>query len=407
MTMESRTQDNLQLIDSGTADDAVVSEFLARAAYAIRSPVNIILGYSELIAQRLIALGDDSQRPYLEGIRRSGRQILEAINRILDYSRIEQGTLSMAPERIDLAGLLEKLAQDYRVLAGTKKLGLICEIEEPSAGVRCDSYCLTAALSNLIDNAIKFTHKGGAVLKLCRDRQERLCIEVRDTGVGFDRQDMERSLAGSQEGSGQFYEHSGLGLMLTRKYLDLIGASLAMSSNPGKSSVFTITFPPSMEVHWEPQRAVEGGTANLHPAENHHQASPQGRCGLMVVVVEDQPDQALFMHALLKGRYEVADAANATDAIARLEELGDRAGLILMDLSLAGSEDGLTLTRRIRADSRWAHLPIVATTAHAFEGDRERALAAGCNAYLAKPINASDLLATIARFLGQAAMPRR
>lgn len=137
-----------------------MTEFLARSAYAIRSPINIILGYSELVAQRLVALGDDSQRPYLEGIRRSGKQILEAINRIVDYSSIEEGTLRVVPERINLAVLVEKLVQDYRVLAVAQKLGLICEIREPAASVRCDSYCLTNALSNLIDNAIKFTHKG-------------------------------------------------------------------------------------------------------------------------------------------------------------------------------------------------------------------------------------------------------
>ncbi len=242
--MEGRIEHNPQLAPRKIEHDTTASEFLAHAAYAIRSPVNIILGYSELIAQRLIALGDDSQRPYLEGIRRSGRQILETINRVLDYSRIEQGALAVVPERIDLAGLLEKLTQDYRVLAAAKHLALICEIEEPSAGVLCDSYCLTGAISNIIDNAIKFTHTGGAVIRLCRDAQERLCVEIRDTGVGFDSGPMLRALGGSHDGDAQRYEQSGLGLMLTHKYLDLIGASLTISSNPGKGSVFTVIFPP-------------------------------------------------------------------------------------------------------------------------------------------------------------------
>lgn len=402
MNLEGQSEENPRPNDGMTRHGAAVSEFFARAAYAIRSPVNIILGYSELVAGRLIALGDDSQRPYLEGIRRSGRQVLEAINRILDYSRIEQGTLTVVPERIDLAGLVEKLAQDYRVLAAAKKLGLICEIGEPGAGVLCDAYCLTATLSNLIDNAIKFTHKGGAVIKLCRDSRERLCIEVRDTGGGFDPAQMEQALAGPQDGGAQRYEQSGLGLLLTHKYLDLIGASIAMSSSPGRGSVFTIIFPASMEVHWEPRRAADGSATQLpNPPQLAPEATQSAAAAVTVVVVEDQPDQALFMRALLQGRYAVVVAANAREAIARLEELGERVGLILMDISLAGDTDGLTLTRRIRADRRWRRVPIVVTTAHAFEQDRERAMAAGCDAYLAKPIDAGELLATISRLLVQ------
>ena len=261
------TQIGANLSPTGTRQEhrAGVIEFLARSAYAIRSPINIILGYSELIAQRLVALGDDSQRPYLEGIERSGKQILEAIKRIIDYSSIEDGTLRVVPERIDLAVLVERLVQDYRVLAAARKLGLICEIREPAASVRCDSYCLTNALSNLIDNAVNFTNKGGAVVKLWRDDQERLCIEVRDTGEGFDPEEMIRTLAGSRDGGDQSHPQSGLGLILAHKYLDLIGASLAISSSPGKGSVFNIIFPSSMEVHGK--AADSAGKAVVAPAQ--------------------------------------------------------------------------------------------------------------------------------------------
>jgi CheY-like chemotaxis protein/anti-sigma regulatory factor (Ser/Thr protein kinase) len=392
--VESQIDGNLRLPGSHKEHYSRVSEFLSRGAYAIRSPVNIILGYSELIAQRLIALGDDSQRPYLEGIRRSGKQILEAINRILDYSSIEEGTLRLNPERIDLAALVEKLAQDYRVLSTAKKLGLICEITEPGARVRCDSYCLTNALSNLIDNAIKFTHKGGAVIKLCRDEQERLCIEVRDTGDGFDPEAMLRALEGSLDNGDQRYPQSGLGLILTRKYLDLIGASLTMSSSPGKGSVFTLFFSRSMEAQREPREAAGKVAATtvrtLAPARVDQTAPDPAR--QTIVVVEDQPDQALFLRALLQGKYAVVVAATAAQADAWLEELGERVGLVLMDVLLAGGEDGLSLTRRLRANRRWQDLQIVVITAHAFEEDRERALAAGCTAYLAKPIEAAELL---------------
>ncbi len=368
-------------------------EFVSRAAYAIRSPVNIILGYSELIAQRLLALGDDSQQPYIDGIRRSGRQILSAISRILDYASIEQGTLRISPERIHLAGLLEKLAQDYRVLAVSKKLGLICEIEEPGAGVECDSYCLTAALSNLIDNAIKFTHRGGVVVKLHRDGQGLLCVEVRDTGVGFDPRALER---GAQAGANPGYQQSGLGLILTRKYLELIGASMAIASSPGKGSAFTVTFPARLEVRWQPS------CHNGEPVSPHEAAAPAAPANAhaarpVVLVVEDQADQALFMRTLLQRSFDVVVAADAAEALHRLTAMRESPALIVMDIGLGGGEDGLTLTRRIRADRRWRQVPIVVTSAHAFEHDRERALEAGCSAYLTKPIDRGELIATIGR----------
>ena len=443
MNVESPGAESPRPPQGREARDAAASEFFARAAYAIRSPINIILGYSELIARRLSALGDDSQRPYVEGIRRSGRQVLETINRILDYSRIEQCILVVMPERIDLAGMMQRLAQDYRVLAASRRLGVVCEIGEPGAGVRCDAYCLTAALSNLLDNAIKFTHTGGVLIKLGRDHLERLCIEVRDTGEGFDPVQLKQALAGAaktydgqagdaqngagtnagdgQNGGAHDYEQSGLGLLLTHKYLELIGAALAISSSPGRGSAVTISFPAALEVHWKsggapgnPAAAIEplprlAATGAPPPLAAKGAAPPDTVAGARVanksvadtiVVVEDQPDQALFMRALLQDRYRVAVAANAAEAIAQLDLLGQRVSLVLMDISLPGGADGLTLSRRIRSERRWHRLPIVVTTAHGFEGDRERALAAGCNAYLAKPIDPGELMATVARLIG-------
>jgi two-component system, sensor histidine kinase ChiS len=237
---------------------------------------------------------------------------------------------------------------------------------------------------------------------------------VRDTGVGFDPKQFDPDLVLKKDcgqtpaelgGGAQRYEQSGLGLMLAHKYLDLIGAPLTITSSPGKGSVFTITFPSALEEHWEPWRARSERAAPAHPAAPVPPApAPQSAIGegairTPVLVVEDQPDQALYMRALLKGTYEVVGAVNAGEALARLEELGERVGLILMDLSLPGGEDGLSLTRRLRADRRWHRVPIVVTTAHAFDNDRARALAAGANAYLAKPIDAGALLATVARLV--------
>lgn len=240
------------------------------------------------------------------------------------------------------------------------------------------------------------------MVKLYRDDQARLSIDIRDTGAGFVPEELIRALDGSREASDdQRYTQSGLGLILTRKYLDLVGALLTISSSPGKGSVFTVTLPASMEIGGETREEGQSSPANAskEPAGPVEPAGPAG-ARPTIVVVEDQPDQALFMRAVLQSRYTVVLAADAAQAVMRLEELGERVRLILMDVLLGGGEDGLSLTRRLRADRRWKHLPVVVTTAHAFEEDRERALAAGCTAYLAKPINAAQLVATIERLVG-------
>ncbi len=375
------------------------SSFLANMSHEIRTPINTILGYSDLISETIGDNGDPGLRQCLEAINRGGKRLLYTIQDILDFSRIEAGAFELKKERLALAPLIERQIIDLKVLGEKKGLEMACLIEEPDAEADFDEYCLSNALMNLLQNAIKFTNQGGVWTRLYRAEDGELRLEVRDSGVGIDPNYLPRIfIPFTQEQSGytRRFEGSGLGLALVKKYLELNGARLSVQSAKNQGSVFTVHFPASSNSA-QPAAAVAdvrpaAPIATIHEAQQH-----------AVLVVEDDLDTQAFMTALLGGRYRVLLASSADELFVQLDLHGPSISIILMDFSLRGSDDGLTLTARLRSDPRLAHIPIVAVTAHALEEDRKRAIAAGCDDYLSKPVSRQTLIATIERLLPAAA----
>jgi CheY-like chemotaxis protein len=245
---------------------------------------------------------------------------------------------------------------------------------------------------NLLDNAVKFTAHGKITVRLERGGDGDLCLEVRDTGVGIDESYRSRLFERfSQEDSGytRRFEGSGLGLALVKNYVELNGAQIAVESAKNKGSVFTIRFGNSAP--------REGGGRGRAPRRQAAQPC--------VLVVEDDGETQNFMKVLLGRSYEVLFAASGSEMWRCLEARAGHINLVLMDLSLKGTEDGLELTRSLRKHPTWKNLPIIAVTAHALPEDRTNALGAGCDAYLEKPVDNERLLDLVKRFLARAAMP--
>jgi CheY-like chemotaxis protein/anti-sigma regulatory factor (Ser/Thr protein kinase) len=243
---------------------------------------------------------------------------------------------------------------------------------------------------NLLDNALKFTEHGTITVRLERGSDGDLCLEVRDTGVGIDESYRSRLFERfSQEDSGytRRFEGSGLGLALVKNYVELNGARIAVESAKNKGSVFTIRF----------------GNAARESARGR--ASRRQATRPCVLVVEDDGETQNFMKVLLGRSYEVLFAASGNEMWRRLEARAGHIHLVLMDLSLKGTEDGLELTRSLRKHPIWKNLPIIAVTAHALPEDRTNALAAGCDAYLEKPVDNERLLDLVKRFLARTSIP--
>ncbi|MGH7859656.1 MAG: ATP-binding protein, partial [Candidatus Binatia bacterium] len=224
---------------------ALKSAFLANVSHEIRTPLNIIVGYNEFIAERLSELGDDSLQESQGGIQRACNRLLDTIHGILDFSRMEAGAFEVRAAPIDLGPSIEQVVKDVRPLTAQKGLALSFDNHAPGTVVRFDEYCLSSALLNLLQNAIKFTEKGSISVRLHRLDGE-LRLEVRDTGIGIAPGFLPRLFeAFVQEDSGfnRQFEGSGLGLALTRRYLEFNGASIDVDSKKGRGSTFTIRFP--------------------------------------------------------------------------------------------------------------------------------------------------------------------
>jgi PAS domain S-box-containing protein len=237
--------------DAALESTRLKSAFLANTSHEIRTPLNVILGYTDLIGEHLADIGDHTQDAYLEALGRAGRRLLKTIQQILDYSRMEARTLALNPSAIALVPFIEDQVNDLKVLAAEKGIALRLAIVETDAIVRFDEYCLQSALTNLLDNAIKFTDRGEIVLGLDRDGGGDLKLEVRDTGIGIDQNYLPRlfePFSQEQAGHSRRYEGAGLGLAFARKCLELGGARISAASRKGEGSTFTVAFPRECEI---------------------------------------------------------------------------------------------------------------------------------------------------------------
>jgi CheY-like chemotaxis protein/anti-sigma regulatory factor (Ser/Thr protein kinase) len=347
----------------------------------------VVTGYTDLLAAQIGAQGNEDMQENLDSIRRAGRRLIRTIQGILDFSKIEARAFELRPESLELGKTLERHVQDLRILAERKSIKLICTIDEPEATILFDEYCLSGALTNLLQNAIKFTKEGSITVSLCRASDRRLKVAVMDTGIGIDAGYLTRIFEPfSQEESGyrRSFEGNGLGLALTKRYLELNGATIDVQSRKGEGSVFTITFSPESEL--EPTVKVPSQSAAAGVVRQNHKRAA-------ILVVEDDEENQSLTRKILEGQFEVRIASSADEARRELEAY--TVNLILMDWSLSGAEDGVTLTRSLRQDERFMKIPVVALTAHALPEDRKLAEATGFDAFLGKPIETDELFRTL------------
>jgi two-component system sensor histidine kinase/response regulator len=231
--------------DAALEASRLMSAFIANVSHEIRTPLNLITGYTDLIDEHLAEQNDESLKDYVEGTQRACARLLRTIGSVLDISKIQAGAFGLVPTRLEIGPLLERLVVDFRVIADRKGIALTCTIDALGASVVFDEYCLMQALTNLLDNACKFTERGSITCRLYRAPDGTLCLEIRDTGIGISEEYLPHLFEPfSQERSGSVrqFQGTGLGLALTRKYLELNGAMISVQSEKGKGTTFTIHF---------------------------------------------------------------------------------------------------------------------------------------------------------------------
>jgi len=366
------------------------SDFLASMSHEIRTPMNAIMGIADLLAKTPLTSEQDK---YVQIFRRAGDNLLNLINDILDLSKVEASQLELERTGFSLNDLLEKVTEIVAARAHEKGLAMVYEIA-PSVpnDLVGDPTRLRQVLLNLLGNAIKFTQSGEVTLRVAPDANPSvptaLRFTVSDTGIGIPREKLgqvfERFTQADSSTTRRF-GGSGLGLTISKRLVELMGGRIWVESEVGKGSVFAFAVP--FEI---------AATVN-RPAAVAVSMDPELPLpALRILLAEDSPDNCIITMAYLEEtpyRVEIAE----TGAIAcKMFELGHY-DLVLMDRQMPVM-DGLTATRTIRA---WEHAndrpptPIVALTASALKGDREMCLAAGCTAFLTKPIKQEVLLQAI------------
>ncbi|MDP1866826.1 MAG: ATP-binding protein, partial [Bradyrhizobium sp.] len=366
------------------------SDFLASMSHEIRTPMNSIMGIADLLAKTTLSPEQDK---YVQIFRRAGDNLLNLINDILDLSKVEASQLELERTGFSLNDHLEKVTEMVAARAHEKGLTLVCEIApDVPTDLVGDPTRLRQVLLNLIGNAIKFTQFGGVSLCVTRDADSSIPAALRftvtDTGIGIPDEKLDQvfeRFTQADSSTTRRFGGSGLGLTISKRLVELMAGRIWVESEVGEGSVFAFTVP------------VEIWAAANRPAVAPVGTGPEPPLpALRILLVEDSPDNCTIVVAYLDDtpyRVEIA----GTGAIAcKMFEAG-RYDLVLMDRQMPVM-DGLTATRTIRAwerANRRLPTPIIALTASALKGDREQCLAAGCTAFLTKPIKQEVLLQAI------------
>ncbi|NTU78101.1 MAG: PAS domain S-box protein [Chloroflexales bacterium] len=406
ITAEKQAEAALHLANAELARAArAKDEFLANMSHELRTPLTAILGYSEILLEQIHGPLSAGQQTALRQIAASGQHLLALITDILDLAKVEAGAVELQIASVQVAEVCQASLLLVRQQAAKKALGLELTLAPGLTTVRADPQRLKQMLVNLLANAVKFTPNEGRVrLEVVADVEAEVArFTVEDTGIGIAPEDLARLFQPFVQLDSRLsrrHEGSGLGLALVRRLAELHGGSVTVESTVGVGSRFTISLPvlPPPVRDGPPAEPLDerGAAARLVPDAPVNAEPAMG--GARVLLVEDNEESLRLVGDYLRAQgYEVLVARDGLEALHQAE--ASRPDVIVMDIQLPGM-DGLEVMRRIRA-SGLRDTPILALTALAMPGDRERCLEAGANAYLAKPASLRTLRTMIAAQLGR------
>jgi signal transduction histidine kinase/CheY-like chemotaxis protein len=381
------------------------SEFLANMSHEIRTPMAAVMGYADLLLDPRVV--STERVGHIQTIRRNGEHLLSLVNDILDISKIEAGKMQVESIATSVGNVVAEVASLMRVRATEKNLAFEIEYVGPvPETMRSDPTRLKQILLNLVSNAIKFTEAGSVrILVRCtapESASPELVVDVVDTGIGMSQEQAARVFAPFSQGDSSTtrrFGGSGLGLVISRRLANLLGGDILVKSAPVKGSVFSLTLPTGT-ISGTLISTAPSGTV-LAPRSVRHVASLPASCSILLA--EDGHDNQILISTFLTKAGAavkvVGDGRLAVEEALRAATTTKPYDVILMDMQMPVL-DGYGAASELRLAGYTG--PIVAITAHAMAGDRERCESAGCDDYLTKPVDRAKLVATVARLTSSA-----
>jgi two-component system chemotaxis sensor kinase CheA len=406
------------------------SEFMANMSHELRTPLNSILILSEMLSDPNDSKLNEEQQEFARVINSSGQDLLTLINDILDLSKVEVGKLEVVFDEMNLSELPELLHRNFDHVAKKKNIDFIIEKSKNVPDIFfTDEQRFQQILKNLLSNAFKFTEKGSVSVQIQKADEEIVAqwiqtkgasnwveIKVTDTGIGISKEKQKLIFEAFQQGDGatmRKYGGTGLGLSICREFAKLLGGWVIVDSEEGQGSTFTF-FIPSMPEGFKNVGEAIAASPEVAAANHDDSAAPFGDqgepdvgmmdeeardkakpfCNKTVLVVDDDHRNIFALKNALKHEgMEILTAENGFECLELLEK-GNDIDVILMDIMMPGMDGYETMTR-IREQSKFEDLPIIALTAKAMKGDREKCLKAGASDYVSKPLKLDQLLSVL------------
>jgi PAS domain S-box-containing protein len=365
--------------------DRLKSAFLANVSHEIRTPMNGILGFAELLKNPDMTMYE--QKEYVNIIQQSGRRMLNIINDLIDISKIESGQISMKNEVVEINQLIDNLCAFFKPELDQKALDLHLDKANPGEFyIKTDKTKLNQVFSNILKNAIKFTPRGSITIGYSLVNNGHIQFFVKDTGIGIKEEHKGAIFERFRQANISFTkmeDGAGLGLSISKAYIEMMGGSIWFDSTEGEGTTFFFTLPHEKQ----PLKARDKAETTSLPAP---------RKGIKILLVEDDVPSQKYLEKIMESRgMEIILASNGLEAFETVEK-EPGINLILMDIKLPVM-DGHEAARKIK--KRYPNITIIAQTAYAMENDKRKAMEAGCNDFITKPIDRKKLLALVDKYV--------